>query len=175
MQTTVLNSSKFLSDDEVTQLNRVLESWSEKEPRNVLMIRMLLKYGMRISELLELRKRDVDPLEFRIKGSKGGLPREFPLSKDLALALAAELKKCESLDDRVFPILYNRARDIWADYRPVRKRIHSLRHTFAVRLYLKTKDIRLVQRALGHKHLATTLIYQEFFYTKESFKQLLDE
>ena len=37
--------------------------------------------------------------------------------------------------------------------------IHSLRHTFATRLYRKTGDLYLVQRALGHRQITTTEIY----------------
>lgn len=36
---------------------------------------------------------------------------------------------------------------------------HMLRHTYATELYRETKDIRLVQKALGHASLATTMIY----------------
>jgi site-specific recombinase XerD len=36
---------------------------------------------------------------------------------------------------------------------------HTLRHTFATRLYRETKNIRLVQKALGHSDLSTTMIY----------------
>jgi integrase/recombinase XerD len=36
---------------------------------------------------------------------------------------------------------------------------HMLRHTYATELYRQTKDIRLVQKALGHENLATTMIY----------------
>jgi integrase/recombinase XerC len=39
--------------------------------------------------------------------------------------------------------------------------IHSLRHTFATRLYHKTGDLYLVQRALGHKRVTTTEIYAQ--------------
>ena len=36
---------------------------------------------------------------------------------------------------------------------------HTLRHTFATRLYRKTGNIRMVQKALGHSDLSTTMIY----------------
>ena len=37
--------------------------------------------------------------------------------------------------------------------------VHSLRHTFATRLYRKTGDLYLVQKALGHRQITTTEIY----------------
>jgi integrase/recombinase XerC len=37
--------------------------------------------------------------------------------------------------------------------------VHSLRHTCACRLYQKTGDLYLVQRALGHRQITTTEIY----------------
>ena len=37
--------------------------------------------------------------------------------------------------------------------------VHSLRHTFATRLYRKTGDLYLVQRALGHREITTTEVY----------------
>jgi site-specific recombinase XerD len=36
---------------------------------------------------------------------------------------------------------------------------HSLRHTFATRLYRRTGDLYLVQRALGHRQVTTTEVY----------------
>ena len=37
--------------------------------------------------------------------------------------------------------------------------VHSLRHTFATRLRERTKDLRVLQAALGHRHLGTTEVY----------------
>ena len=37
--------------------------------------------------------------------------------------------------------------------------VHTLRHTFASRLYEKTGNLRLIQRALGHRRVTTTEVY----------------
>ena len=37
--------------------------------------------------------------------------------------------------------------------------VHGLRHGFATRLYERTSDLPLVQRALGHRAIASTLVY----------------
>ncbi len=39
--------------------------------------------------------------------------------------------------------------------------VHTLRHTFATRLYERSRDLRLVQRALGHRQVTTTEIYSQ--------------
>ena len=40
--------------------------------------------------------------------------------------------------------------------------LHCLRHTFAVRRYLQTRDIYLVKNELGHESVVTTEIYEKF-------------
>jgi len=43
---------------------------------------------------------------------------------------------------------------------------HTCRHTFATDMLRKTKNIRMVQRALGHNQLNTTMIYT-YIYDSE--------
>jgi integrase len=73
----------------------------------------------------------------------------------------------------LFPITYNRLRQIWDLYRPVQKKFHSLRHTFAIQLYKKTKDIRLVQVALGHRNVMNTMIYADYVYSQTELRKLI--
>jgi integrase/recombinase XerD len=37
--------------------------------------------------------------------------------------------------------------------------VHSTRHSYAVEVYRKTRDLRLTQRLLGHSNVATTQVY----------------
>ena len=39
---------------------------------------------------------------------------------------------------------------------------HCLRHTFAVRRYLQTRDIYLVKKEMGHASVTTTEVYAQF-------------
>ena len=49
----------------------------------------------------------------------------------------------------------------WLKRAGITKRIsvHGLRHTFAIHLLERTGDLRIVQQALRHRNIATTLIY----------------
>ncbi len=42
------------------------------------------------------------------------------------------------------------------------KHLHSIRHTFAVRRYLQTRDIYQVNQEMGHSSFTTTEIYAKF-------------
>jgi len=42
------------------------------------------------------------------------------------------------------------------------RKLHSLRHSFAVRTYLKTRDIYRVAKSLGHSSVTTSEIYTKF-------------
>ena len=127
---------------------------------------------MRASELLALRKGDLNESDraIRVIGLKGSRPREFLVRRDLFQRLLRQSFELNS-DDRIFPISYNRLCEIWHIYRPSKKPLHSLRHTFAVELYKRSKDIQLVQQALGHKSLSNTMIYQQYAYTRSELSK----
>ena len=135
-----LNKNKYLIDPEVERLERVLDHEKPEHVRDVLLLQLALKTGARATELLQLRHVDLNPYDRTvfIRGIKGSNDREIPLKADVferLLNYASTVPRNEEL----FSIGYHRLRQVWDWYRPAPKKFHSLRHTFAIRLYRKTK------------------------------------
>lgn len=149
-----LTKQKYLLDHE----RAALEGLLAKHPgRDAALILLALYTGARVQELLNVKAEDLDPHDktIFIRGIKGSDDRHVPLSKE-HFAMAQKYIP--------FNIQYTRVRQIWLMYRPVKKKFHCLRHTFAITVYRKTKDIRMVQMVLGHKSMMNTLIYAAYEY-----------
>jgi integrase/recombinase XerC len=168
-----LNKNKYLLDPEFEALHKIATDYLESDRRNSLLILIALHSGARATELLNLRRADVNTYDktLLIRGIKGSNDREIPISHWLFGALEKHLIGLSS--DRLFPISYSRLVQIWEHYRPVHKKFHSLRHTFAIRLYKKTKDLRLVQVALGHRNITNTMIYADYVYSQQELRRLI--
>lgn len=169
-----INKDKYLLDDEYDRLMEILEHFEAKDLRNVLMLKLALATGARAKELLNLRVKDLDPRERSVYlfGLKGSNDRELPIKKSLFQALQ-KLCSDKKPEDLVFAISYPRLIQIWQLYRPTHKKFHSLRHTFAIRLYKKTRDIRLLQVALGHRNIANTMVYADYVYSQQELRKLI--
>lgn len=169
-----LNKSKYLVDSELSELNRILNLFKKKDPRNTSLIDLALNSGARASEILNLTWSDLDPTEKTVffKGLKGSNDREIPINTSLFTRIES-LKSDLSTSKKVFNISYPRLVQIWNDYKPVNKKFHSLRHTFALSLYKKTRDLRLVQVALGHRNIQNTIVYAEYVYSTEELRKLI--
>jgi integrase len=168
-----LNKNKYLLPNEVSHLEKILNSHLELDARNCLALLLSLKTGGRAQEILNLKKSSLNPYEesVLIQGLKGSNDREIPIASTLFKKLQ---KYADTLDgEDLFPITYNRFRQIWVLYRPVPKKLHSLRHTFAIQIYKKTKDIRLLQVALGHRNVMNTMIYADYVYSQTELRKLI--
>ena len=171
-----LNRDKFLSESEVQSFEAVLKrmiALSESE-RDALLMLICLHTGGRANEVLNLKKSDFDPKNHSLylRGLKGSMSREIPVPRWVGKILERFCVE-KYPNDRIFPITYNRLRQIWLLYRPAQKKLHALRHTFAMRLYLKHRDVRLLQLALGHRSVGNTMIYIEFVYTLTDLQRLI--
>ena len=153
-----INKNKFLLDPEYEHLEILLKKYVIKERRNCLLIYVAMYTGARATEIF-------------IKGIKVSNDREIPLPEWLFEMLEEYSKTITG--ERIFDISYHRLRQIWEHYRPVKKKFHCLRHTFAIRLYKKVKDIRLLQLALGHRNITNTMIYADFVYSQNEMRKLI--
>jgi integrase len=171
-----LNKNKYLLEPEVDRLNYILQSFKDRDARNCTMLWVLLHTGARAQEVLNLRLEDLNTFDQSvfIRGIKGSNDRELPVPQWLFERLEREAASKGS-SDFIFPITYNRLRQIWDLFRPVHKKLHGLRHTFAIRLYKKTKDIRLVQVALGHRNITNTMVYADYAYSQQELRKLILE
>lgn len=132
---------------------------------------LLIATGARATEGLNVTKRDLNPeaQTVRIKGIKGSKTRTIPLPAGLFNDLWS---LCESSPDgKAFNVGYSMMQKTW--YKISDKKLHALRHDFAVALYRKTKNIRLVQLALGHVELENTLVYAHLVDGEDQLRQAL--
>ena len=168
-----LNKNKYLLPPEVERLEILLRDFVDLDTRNCLMILLGLKTGGRAQEILNLTKADLNSYDQSvfIRGLKNSNDREIPLHPSL---YAKVQRYADSLSSpELFPIGYHRLHQIWEHYRPIHKKFHSLRHTFAIQLYQKTKDLRLVQVALGHRNIANTMVYADYVYSQQELRRLI--
>lgn len=168
-----LNKTKFLLPPEVESLRNLLDRFMETDTRNCHLLELALRTGGRATELLNLTGADLNGYDqsVLIRGIKGSNDREIPLASDYFSKLHRFAQGTKGA--KLFDIGYHRLHQIWDTYRPVPKKFHALRHTFAIELFRKTKDLRLVQVALGHRNIMNTMIYADYVYSKDELRKLI--
>lgn len=140
--------------------------------RNYTLIVVLLSTGLRCAELISLKWDEVDFFDGKIfvKCGKGQRDRILWLNPKALDALHNLKCRFPAQSENVFSTLegkplqprYVRAAvKRYATRANICKNVHphTLRHTFATDLLDKTNNIRLVQKALGHSSITTTMIY----------------
>ena len=166
---------RILTDDEADALLDALNCRYDSGLKNTCMFRLMLEAGLRVSEVAELRRCDVDMTACRvtIRNGKGDKDRQVWVSEGLRDRIDEWLdRRPDTPDGWMFPTRTGRQTsprsirrslktyaeraelDDWGSVSP-----HTLRQTFATNLLRQTGNIRLVQKALGHARLSTTMIY----------------
>ncbi len=164
---------EILAEEEIEHLLAAPDLTHWRGARDKAMLELLYAAGLRVSELVNLRVREVD-LEsgfLRCTG-KGGKERVVPVGSHARAALRQYLAlrgPCGG-DDALF-ITARRApmtrvnfwkRITWyAKAAGMAKAVypHIVRHSFATHLLMHGADLRVVQEMLGHADISTTQIY----------------
>jgi site-specific recombinase XerD len=153
--------------------------------RDVAWLELFYSAGLRLSELVKLRHRDLDLHQgtVRVLG-KGRKERLCPMGGPAVRAIRAYLDACPLESDTVF--LSGRDRPLSGrTIQTALKRYlafagldaklspHKLRHTFATHLLDEGADLRSVQELLGHSQVTTTQIYTSV--SVERLKRVYDK
>lgn len=178
---------------EDNQINRLLSL--VKNTRDKLMIMVGINTGFRVSELLSLKIGDVvnpdgsaiDSITVKARNTKTKIGRTQMISQQTAIELARfarkQLARGYSLNS---PLFVSRTHDQDGKIKPITRQradailkkafallglfrgyaSHTLRKTFARRMYSALQGkLELVQMALGHRSITSTMSYLSFSNT----------
>ena len=131
--------------------------------RNILIIDLVIKTGLRRAEIADLKVGDINLARryLTVRMGKGMKDRIIEPTSSLTLSLEAYLRG-KAPQDSVFGLKANTISGIirWAAVKAgVDIHCHSLRHFFAERLVDTGTDLELVRRLMGHSNLSTTQRY----------------
>jgi len=159
--------------------------------RDRTMLEVLYATGLRVSELVGLKVRDVNlDAGYLLTMGKGSKERLVPLGESSRQALGEYLLTARNDLDRrgdnayLFLTRLGGPMSRQAFWNIIKKRVieagigknispHTLRHSFATHLLENGADLRSVQMMLGHADLSTTQIYTHV--TRERLKRLHEE
>ena len=134
-----------------------------KKPLHKLLISFLWLTGVRISEALSVKKKDIN-LEERtitIRWLKNRKQKEriIPIHNKLYELLSFVLVGYK-YEDRLFPITRQQAHNIIKKY--LNTHPHTLRHSFAIHYLKNGGKIEELQKLLGHRYITSTAVYSQY-------------
>lgn len=163
---------KAFTDEEVERMRNTI--YEENNPRNIAIFEMLISSGLRISELLSLKKDDISLADCKgVCLGKGNKQRLFYFSEKAKLATQTYLTQRH--DDSVYLFVQNKSpfnqlgvygaetmiRNLGKKAKVKNVHPHRFRRTLATRLIRKGMEIDQVSKILGHESLSVTQRYIE--------------
>ncbi len=170
--------SKAIEVSDVTDMQTAIRAIDDKDPwiaaRDWALVLLIFGSGLRISEALSLRNKDVaarpDVLRITGKGNKERIVPLLPAVLDAIEKYISLRPFAGAADDNLFrsvrglPMSARMAEKVVEKLRnylqlPDYVTPHALRHTFATALLAGGADLRSLQELLGHSSLSTTQLY----------------
>jgi integrase/recombinase XerD len=149
------------------QIKKVLSSTDNLKHK--LVIKMLYCTGLRLQELVDLKRKDIDfekNLVF-VRMGKGKRQRYTIVSESLKMDLLKYYSNETFSTDYLFEGRKGKysKKSVQMVLKNIEKKVgfvvhpHMLRHSFATHLLEQGVDLRLIQKMLGHSDLSSTEIY----------------
>lgn len=167
----------FIKESETKQLLETLsiatEDWKTLNAR--MLINLFYATGMRLSELINLKEKQLDiaRLQLRVLG-KGNKERIIPVNKEVMRSIQEyqQLKKKTFENKEDVLLVTEKGKKLYPKYAWIlvnkylgqastldKKSPHVLRHTFATHLMNNGAELNAVKELLGHASLAATQVY----------------
>lgn len=142
----------------------------KQSERDYIMFMVGINAGLRISDILQLKVRNVRGTHIRIREQKTSKYKNVAINDSLKKALQPYIRNkrnddylIQSREGNNKPISRQRAYDILrtcANACGVEQiGTHTMRKTFGYQMYQKTKDITAIQKLMNHDHPSTTMRY----------------
>jgi integrase len=163
----------YLTFDEIKRLFSVIDN-----ERDELLFKLMYYCGRRVSEVLNLKVRDIDFNESTIifdlmkkRSSKGGkLAARVVVKKELIEKLKKYIEK-NNIKTKIFTITRQQVFNLMRKYcwlaeidriGSKKPHPHHLRHSFAVHWIKKGGNLQTLKNILGHTSLEVTSFYLQF-------------
>lgn len=150
------------------QVNAMFEAAMIANHRDFLLMQVLWRTGVRVSELINIKPGDIEWTNqvVNITKGKGGKQRRVLLDEK-TLQMLSDYVSAQNIGEEqpVFDLKRRQIGNIVKKYGNmigVDVHPHTLRHSFAIHLVRSGMDLRRVQLLLGHSSLNTMAVYLQF-------------
>lgn len=170
-----VRSREYLRPDEVEKLINAAKSVGRNQVRDSVLILMMFRHGLRVSEVINLKWADIDwaTAHIHVSRLKRGFPsvqpidgKEMRLLRMLERLQAGDKSHWLFLSERKAPMTDHSVRKIVTRAGQLAKfdfpvHPHMLRHSCGYFLASKGWDTRVIQDYLGHKQIQHTIRYTQ--------------
>ena len=162
-----------LQEQQGLNLYRLEDSEISSEQVNALLIQLFYETGIRLSEMMGLKHRDIDfgIGQIKVLGKRNKV-RYVPVNDDMMQKLKRHMtgSHSSSADSALFQNEMGQALSRSSFYRRVKSSLsfvttqkkkspHVLRHSFATHMLNNGADLNHIKEILGHANLAATQVY----------------